>query len=240
MHSITEKTVREIAIENPASMPVFESFGIDYCCGGERRLSDACARTGVDLDQVLLLVEKAERDSQAKDARNWREEPLCDLMMHIVDKHHTFVRQETQRIDALLMKVAAKHGAAHPELHEIEALFGAIGQELSTHMLKEEHVLFPFIKQMEEAAEKRGPRPEACFDSVKRPIANMIADHDDAGALLTRIRELADGYAVPAGACASFLALYRALEAFERDLHQHVHLENNILFPRAVAMEETY
>lgn len=240
MQTITEKTVREIVIENPASMPVFESFGIDYCCGGGRLLSDACVRAGVDVDHLLLLIERAKRDSRKKDARNWREEPLCDLMIYIVDKHHSFVRQETPRIEALLMKVAAKHGAGHAELHEIKALFGAIGQELSTHMIKEEHVLFPYIKRMEEAAETRGPRPQACFDSVKRPIANMIAEHDDAGALLERIRELANGYTVPGGACASFQALYGALEAFERDLHQHVHLENNILFPRAVAMEEVY
>lgn len=238
MQTITEKTVREIATENPASMPVFESFGIDYCCGGARLLSDACARAGVDADQVRLLIEKAERDFLTKDLRDWRELPLCELMMHIVDKHHTFVRQETPRIEALLMKVAAKHGAAHPELNEIEALFGAIGQELSTHMMKEEHILFPYIKRMEEAAERRGPRPQACFDSVQRPISNMIAEHDDAGALLERIRHLAGGYTAPDGACLTYQALYRALAAFERDLHQHVHLENNILFPRAVALEE--
>jgi len=240
MQAIAEKTVREIAIENPASVPVLESLGIDYCCGGGKRLRDACLRAGVDVDQVLLLIEKAQQDSRVNDARDWREEPLSDLIMHIVGKHHTYVRQETLRIEALLMKVAAKHGAAHPELHEIEALFGAIGQELSTHMFKEEHVLFPYIERAEDAAEQRGPRPQACFDSVKRPIANMIADHDDAGALLRRIRELANSYTAPGGACASFQALYQALEAFERDLHQHVHLENNILFPRAVAMEETH
>lgn len=240
MQIITEKTVREIAIENPASMPVFESFGIDYCCGGERLLSDACRRAGVDVDHILLLIEKADRDSRAKDTCDWRELPLCELMMHIVSKHHTFVRQETPRIEALLMKVAAKHGTAHPELHEIETLFCSIGQELSTHMVKEEHILFPYIKRQEQAAENGGPRPQACFDSVKRPIANMIAEHDDAGALLARIRELTRGYTIPSGACASFQALYRALQDFERDLHQHIHLENNILFPRAVALEEAH
>ena len=239
MQTITEKTVREIATGHPASVPVFESLGIDYCCGGGRLLSDACGQAGVDTDQVRLLIEKAEREFQGADYRDWRELPLCELMMHIVDKHHTFVRQETARIEALLMKVVAKHGGAHPELKEIEALFGAIGQELSTHMMKEEHILFPYIKRLEEAAERCGPRPQAYFDSVKRPVANMIAEHDDAGALLERIRELARGYTAPDGACLTYQALYRALAAFERDLHQHVHLENNILFPRAVAVEES-
>lgn len=238
MQTITEKTVREIATENPASVRVFETLGIDYCCGGARPLGEACARAGVDLDHVLLMLERAQRDFQACDARNWSELPLWELMMHVVDQHHTFVRQETPRIEALLLKVASKHGAMHPELHEIQELFSAIGQELSTHMIKEEHILFPFIKHAEEAAQGRGPWPQACFDSVKRPIANMLAEHDDAGALLARIRELADGYTAPAGVCPTFEALYRALDAFERDLHQHVHLENNILFPRAIALEE--
>jgi len=134
----------------------------------------------------------------------------------------------------------SKHGQAHAELIQIQPLFEAMGQELSTHMMKEEQVLFPYIEHLEESADKAAARPRACFDSVKGPIANMIAEHDDAGALLQRIRELANGYAVPGGACPTYQALYRGLEAFERDLHQHVHLENNILFPRAIAMEEAF
>ena len=238
MQTITEKTVREIALENPASLPVLESFGIDYCCGGGRLFPEACARAGVDPDHLRLLIEKAERDFSARDHRDWRELPLADLILHIVDKHHAFVRQETPRIAGLLIKVAAKHGVAHPELHEIEGLFTAIGQELATHMMKEEQILFPYIEGMEESARTGAPRPRVCFDSVKRPIANMIAEHDDAGALLERIRELAGGYRAPQGACMSYQALYQALAGFEHDLRQHVHLENNILFPRAAAIEE--
>ena len=237
MEIVTEKTVREIALKNPASMPVFELLGIDYCCGGGRRLGDACRSAGVDLDHLLLLIERAERDTRAPAPTDWREKRLVDLIGHIVNQHHAFVRTEIPRIEALLIKVFAKHGSAHSELHGIDALFRAIGQELSTHLFKEEHVLFPYIERMEKAAANGGPRPQACFDSVKRPIANMIAEHDDAGALLEQIRELSGGYTPPAGACPTFHALYRALDAFERDLHQHVHLENNILFPRAIALE---
>lgn len=238
MQIITEKTVRQIVLENPAGMAVLESLGIDYCCGGGRLFSDACARAGVDPDEVQVLIEKAEGEFSAHDHHDWRELPLGDLIPHIVDEHHAFVRQETPRITALLVKVVARHGVAHPELSEIGGLFGAIAQELATHMMKEEQILFPYIKRMEESARHGGPRPAACFDSVKRPIANMIAEHDDAGALLERIRELAGGYRVPDGACLTYQALYRALAAFEHDLRQHVHLENNILFPRAAAIEE--
>ena len=240
MQTIAEKTVREIALENPSSIRVFESLGIDYCCGGKRSLSDACANADIDIDRALDLLAKAKRNSPAPQSGEWSEKPLRDLIVHIVGKHHGFVRQETPRIESLLSKVAAKHGPAHPEIVQIEPLFTAIGQELSTHMFKEEQILFPYIERMEQAVRSGDPMPVACFDSVKRPIANMIAEHENAGALLARIRELSDGYTVPDGVCPSFLALYRGLEEFERDLHQHIHLENNILFPRAIAMEQTH
>lgn len=236
MQTIAEKTVREIALENPASMPVFESLGIDYCCGGQRRLNDACRSAGVEVDYVLQLIDRAERNANSVSA-DWRQRPLTELIDHIVSKHHAFVRQEIPRIDALLTKVCGKHGPAHPELQEIDALFRAIAQELSTHQFKEEHVLFPYIEQMEKSgAHEAGQR--ACFDSVTRPIANMIAEHDDAASILQQIRELSGGYTPPASACPTFHALYRSLEGFERDLHGHVHLENNLLFPRAIEMEK--
>jgi regulator of cell morphogenesis and NO signaling len=238
MQTIMEKTVREIALDNPASMPVFESLGIDYCCGGGRRLSDACRSAGIEVDHLLRLIDRAERDANAPVSADWREKPLAALITHIEDRHHAFVRQEIPRIEALLIKVCGKHGAAHPELQQIDPLFRAMGQELSTHLFKEEHVLFPYIERMEKASANGAARPQACFDSVTRPIANMMAEHDDAGVLLAKIRELSGGYLPPSGACPTFHALYRALEAFERDLHQHVHLENNVLFPRAIEMEQ--
>jgi regulator of cell morphogenesis and NO signaling len=240
METITEKTVREIAIENPSSVRVFESLGIDYCCGGKRPLSDACSHANVDMDRVLELLATARRDSQTPASGEWNEKPLTELIDHIVEKHHGFVRRETPRIASLLTKVAAKHGLLHPEIHQIESLFTAIGQELSTHMLKEEQVLFPYISRMQQAVLGGNPIPEAFFGSVRRPIANMLAEHDDAGALLSQIRELSHGYTAPNGACPTFLALYAGLEDFERDLHQHIHLENNILFSRAVEMEQAH
>ena len=238
MPTITEKTVREIALEDPSSIRVFESLGIDYCCGGKRPLSDACSRANVNFDSVVALLEKAKANSSTSEASEWTEKPLHEIIAHIVVNHHGYVRSETPRIQGLQMKVAAKHGATHPEILRIGELFEAIGQELSTHMMKEEQVLFPYIERMERAVLAGSPAPAAFFGTVKGPIANMMAEHDDAGALLSRIRVLSNGFTAPEGACPTFRALFHGLEEFERDLHRHVHLENNILFPRAIELEQ--
>lgn len=240
MQTTLEKTVREIATENPASIRVFERLGIDYCCGGKKPLSDACSSANVGLDRVMDLLAEAAREPQSPQGGEWNEKPLRDLMTHIVAKHHGYVRRETPRLEAMLTKVVGKHGAAHPEGVRIEQLFKAIGEELSTHMLKEEQVLFPYVERMEEAVQNGDAVPAAFFGTVKRPIANMVAEHDDAGAILAEIRQLSNGYTAPAGACPTFIGLYRGLEEFERDLHYHVHLENNILFPRAIEIEATH
>jgi regulator of cell morphogenesis and NO signaling len=232
----TESTVREIALENPSTIRVFETLGIDYCCGGKRNLSDACTHAKVPLARALELLENAGKDAR-DDGDPSNEIPLHALTARIVAKHHSFVRSETPRIQALLTKVLSRHGDAHPEVRQIEALFLAMAQELSTHMLKEEQVLFPYLEKMEAAFAMAQPLPPAFFGSVANPIAKMMADHDDAGALMARIRELSGGFAPPANACPTYRGLYHSLAEFESDLHRHVHLENNILFPRAARME---
>ncbi len=237
MNHTKEKTVREIAVENPSSVRVFETLGIDYCCGGKRTLNDACTRANVSVESVLDLLAKAGQHHAADGAQVWNQSRLSALADHIVESHHGYVRRETPRIQALLEKVIVRHGASHPEVKQIDELFTAVSEELSTHMLKEEQVLFPYIAKMEAAFLNGQPLPSAFFGSVTKPIANMLADHDDAGALLARMRELSNGYQAPAGSCPTFRALYEGLREFERDLHQHVHLENNILFTRAVGME---
>lgn len=237
MPTALEKTVREIATENPSSIRVFETLGIDYCCGGKRSLSDACAQTGHEAAKVLDLLAAADRAAEGEFAEDWSSKPLAALIAHIVERHHGYVRREAARIESLLIKVVARHGILHPEVPRIEQFFLALSQELAAHMMKEERILFPYIAQMEEAAANGGRRPQSCFPSVEMPIANMVADHEDAGELLARMRELSGDFRAPAGACPTFVALYRGLEEFERDLHRHVHLENNILFPRAVALE---
>jgi len=238
MATTLEKTVREIALENPSIIRVFESLGIDYCCGGKKPLSDACSHANVDLARVVELLEQARNQAASPQALEWRDKPLGELTTHIVGQHHAYVRRETPRIEGLLAKVLARHGADRPEIREIDQLFSAISKELATHMLKEEQVLFPYMERMEQSVRAGNPVPPAFFGTVQRPIANMVAEHDDAGALLARIRELSNGYQAPASACPTYLGLYLALAEFERDLHQHVHLENNILFPRAIEMEQ--
>jgi regulator of cell morphogenesis and NO signaling len=233
----TFQTVREIAIHNPATVRVFESLGIDYCCGGKRPLAEACERAGVSVAQALKLLADVGPESSSPEGRAWGDASFRDLIDHIVARHHVYVRQEGPRLEALLDKVISRHGVNHPELLSIRDLFSAMNQELVTHMFKEEHILFPFLQKMEVSVRTGAPLPLACFDSVGTPIARMLADHDDAGELLAKIRALSSHYQAPAGACPSYLGLYHGLREFERDLHLHIHLENNILFPRALAMD---
>jgi regulator of cell morphogenesis and NO signaling len=239
MKSILDKTVREIATENPASTKVFEALGIDYCCGGNRSLQQACERASLAPEHVIEMLSQAGARTQPESdsERNWAAASAPELIAHIVNVHHAYTRSEIPRITALLDKVSARHGAAHPEVLEVRPLVAALAGELMAHMLKEEQILFPFIEQLD-GAEQRPGIPAPCFGSIAYPIARMLADHNDAGALLARIRELTDGYAPPADACPTFRALYKALDEFERDLHLHIHLENNILFPAAQRLEE--
>jgi len=229
-----ETTVRDIALEDPHAVRVFETFGIDYCCGGGHSLEEACRRANVAIDAVREALRRpvgAEDDA----ARNWAAASLEELTDHIVARHHTFVRRETARLVELLGKVKAKHEANHPELNRIEQLFQALASELKLHMRKEEQVLFPMVGQLEEASRERGA-DTAAFGGIAFPIGRMISEHEDAGGVLRSIRSLTGAFQAPADACPSFRALYQGLEEFERDLHQHIHLENNILFPRAARM----
>lgn len=235
----TEQTVRDIAINNPAAVRVFESVGIDYCCGGKRPLQEACDRAKVPMAKVLQMLGDAQPESISPEETLWTDASFLELTEHIVNRHHNYIRQEAPRLELLLDKVVSKHGAAHPELSSIKELFAALSQELFAHMMKEEQVLFPFLRKMETAARANTEPPCSCFGSVGAPIARMLADHDDAGVLTERMRSLSDNYQVPDGACPSYRGLYHGLGEFERDLHRHVHLENNILFPRALELERT-
>ena len=231
------QTVREIAIEHPTTVRVFESLGIDYCCGGKRTLNDACGRAGVPVQRALDLLAAVE-EGPSVDVTNWTGASPGELIGHIVGRHHSYVRNKSPRLIIMLEKVVSRHGQEHPELASIRDLFGALTQELSAHMLKEESILFPYLEQMESAVSRGAAPPRAIFDSVEMPISRMLADHDDAGELLAEMRKLSSGYRVPDSACPTYRALYHGLEEFERDLHHHVHLENNILFPRALHLEQ--
>jgi regulator of cell morphogenesis and NO signaling len=239
MAVVTTKTVREFTVENTAATRIFEKFGIDYCCGGGQSLEQACEKGNLSLDAVLDALEMAEEAAHAaQEAHDWSREPLGELIAHITRTHHKYTREETARLAALLQKVCSVHGKNHPELSQIRAVFTGLAQELTTHLMKEEMVLFPYIERMEESIIQGEPVLPAPFGAVQNPVSMMEHEHDSAGAALRAIRKASSDFTAPADACISYKTLYQALAAFEADLHQHIHLENNILFPRAVAMEQ--
>ncbi len=227
-----ESTVAEVAVSNPAAPRLFESLGIDYCCGGKRTLREAASRAGLSPDLLLSSLEGLQSANPEAD-RDWSAATLPELIQHIVDAHHVYIRTETPRIEGLLAKVVAKHGPNHPELIELQDVFLALAQELSTHLMKEEQIVFPVATQLHQGFDSQS----GCFATIGMPIARMFEEHDDAGELLASIRRLTNNFTTPEEACMSFKALYHALNEFERDLHQHIHLENNILFPKVIEAE---
>lgn len=237
----TEKTVRELALENPAVTRIFEKLGIDYCCGGNQSLEQACRAANLPIDQVLDSLTLAESATQAAQTnRDWQKESLSDLIAHIISAHHFFTSTEVARLGPLFDKVCSVHGKNHPELMQVRASFQNLAQELTMHMMKEEMVLFPYLVAMERAVIRGEPISPSRFGSVNNPIHMMEHEHDSAGNALRAMRGASTGYTPPGDACVSYQTLYKALADFEADLHQHIHLENNILFPRAIAMEEAH
>lgn len=232
----TTQTVREIALEQPSSIRVFESFGIDYCCGGRKPLAEACTATQVEIDQVLAALEAAAANP-APPAENWTQEPLRALIGHIVATHHAYVKRELPRLATLAQKVVDRHGDTMPELSELQSTLKQLDEELTSHLAKEELILFPYVSNLERARNEGTPKPAGCFGTVANPIQMMTQEHDAAGTLLARMRRLSGNFTPPAHACPTFHAYYNGLREFEQDLHQHIHLENNILFPRAIELE---
>ncbi len=235
----TQRTVAEIALEKPQAAAVFEKLGIDYCCGGGKPLAAACEAAGIDVNNVANLLEAAAgTDQPGVEAGNWSEQSLATLIDYIVRKHHSYCREECLRLEPLSEKVLSKHGENHTELQQIHKLFTSLRNELSMHMMKEEQILFPYIIGLEHSATIESLPPRAPFGTVRNPVRMMVQEHDDAGQLLKEIRELTRNFSAPEDACTSYKALYQGLHAFEADLHQHIHLENNLLFPRAIGLEE--
>ncbi|MCI0489797.1 MAG: iron-sulfur cluster repair di-iron protein [Blastocatellia bacterium] len=231
----TTKTVRDLALEMPRAATVFEDLRIDYCCGGGRSLSEACAAAGVSVQDVMRSLEQAEQTRE--EIEDWQSKRLSELTSYIIDNHHVFTREELRRSSDMILKVCSAHARNHPELLRIQSMFIGLAGELTAHMLKEENVLFPYITALEEATLSGDPRPIPFFGTVRNPVRMMMMEHDTAAEVLRAIRAASLDFAVPPDACASYRALYQTLETLERDLHRHIHLENNILFPRAVEME---
>jgi len=230
------QTVREIALEVPSSIRVFEHFGIDYCCGGRKPLAEACSASGVEVDAVIAALESA-AGAPSTIVEDWQQRAMGDLVGHIIATHHAYVKKELPRLAVLAQKVVNRHGAHRAELPEIQLALSKLDAELTQHLAKEEAVLFPYIVQMERASAAGARRPDSCFGTVANPIAMMTQEHDAAGTLLAQIGRLSQNFTTPDDACPTYHAFYDGLKEFEQDLHQHIHLENNILFPRAIEME---
>lgn len=234
----TTITVREVALTSPNATRVLEKLGIDYCCGGHRPLAEAAADANLTVAQVLRAIEDAKNDTAARSAAtDWRTESLTALVEHIEATHHLFVKTESPRIQALAVKVASKHGPNHPELNEVKDTFDALADELAQHLMKEEQILFPYIIAMDRSQTTGEPLPHSCFGTVQNPIRMMFVEHDSAGEALKQLRQLTNNYTAPEDGCVSYKTLYEALAGFEADLHQHIHKENNIMFPRAIEFE---
>lgn len=211
---------------------VFESLQIEYCCGGGKSLEQACWDRGLDPQQVLQQLEQVIAEDESL-SENWLDASLTELCDHIERTHHAYLKEELPRLTELVAKVVEAHAESHPELATVQEVFASLRAELEPHMFKEEQVLFPAIRQLEESAEDtRFP-----FGTVQNPIRMMEQEHDDAGYALSRIHTLTRDYAVPEDACNTYRGMLARLRQLERDMHRHVHKENSVLFPRAIKLE---
>lgn len=227
-------TLGDIVTHMPGAAAAFERLGLDYCCGGKRSLADACEEAGLDLNDVLQAIVEASSSHDQADTRDWSQATMTDLADHIEQTHHAFVRDALQRLGNLLPRVVQVHGPNRPELRELAEVYHRFAADMIDHMTREERVLFPWLRRLEDRPERRNGPPW----SVRGPIDCMEHDHDEAGNALRRMRELTDGFSPPQGACMTYRAMLELLAALEADTHVHVHKENNILFPAGIRAEQ--
>ncbi len=230
-------TVGDLVRQRPDRSRIFERLNIDYCCGGKLPLSEACAMAGVDANDVLAQLQQADVEPAQTSGRLVDADAmgLTELADHIEATHHAYLREELPRLDQITEKVARVHGEKDKRLLQVRDAFCALQDELMSHMLKEERILFPLIRQMEASDE---PANFHC-GSIANPIRQMEAEHDSAGDALSLMRSATDAYAPPEWACNTYRAMLDALATLERDMHQHIHKENNVLFPKAMRRERS-
>lgn len=226
--------IGDILTENYAFAAVFEKHGIDFCCNGQRTIEQACADANIDVE--ALISELAGQQTQTDDLAHPTSMPIDELSEYIYRKHHRYVEERIPEIKDKLTKIVRVHGATYPELIEIQRLFALSAGELTLHMKKEELILFPYFKRLV-MANNRSELANPRFDSVASPIRMMHTEHDNEGERFRKISELSNNYTPPADACTTFRVTYALLEEFEKDLHQHIHLENNVLFKKGLEQE---
>lgn len=237
MESLKNKPIGKLVAENYKTATVFKKHKIDFCCQGGRTINEACERKGVDIDLLINELEEAmqEKDASTTDYQSW---PLDLLADYIEKKHHRYVEKRTQEIKPFLDKLCRVHGERHPELFKINELFTTSAGELAQHMKKEELILFPFIRKMVKTENQRQPFDQPHFGTVENPIQMMMHEHDAEGERFRKMAELSNDYNPPADACNTYRVTFALLKEFEDDLHLHIHLENNILFPKAKELEQ--
>jgi regulator of cell morphogenesis and NO signaling len=233
-----DKTIGEFVAEDYRTAAVFEKNGIDFCCGGKVAISEACREKGIELDKIL--AELASAGSTPIDrSQNYAAWDLSFLADYIINTHHSYLYENLGQIVTYAHKVAQVHGANHPEVIEIASIFDGIATEMAAHLREEEEVLFPTIKKVE-AVGKTGAMPDTKdLETVRVSLEKLIREHDEVGNAVHAIRHLANDYTLPPDACTTFMVTYQKLQEFEDDLHKHVHLENNILFPKAQLCKDT-
>lgn len=217
---------------HPETSRVFDALQIEYCCGGGKSLEQVCWDRGLDAGQIMLQLEQVINEGE-ESASSWIDASLTDLCDHIEQTHHAYLKDELPCLGEVIAKVVEAHGEQHPELTTVQEVFASLRAELEPHMFKEEQVLFPAIRQLEQA----DARLDFPFGTVQHPIRMMEQEHDDAGYALSRIHALTRDYSVPADGCNAYRAMLARLRQLEQDMHWHVHKENSILFPKAIALE---
>jgi regulator of cell morphogenesis and NO signaling len=230
-----ERQLGDLVTDNPRAAAVLDGFGLDYCCRGHQTLAEAAGRKGVPIGDVSSAL--AALDTPAGDDRRTEQLELDELAHHIVEKHHRYVREVSPAIERWLAKLVDRHGDHHSELMDVQTVFIELSNELHGHMYKEEQMLFPFISDLARAQRAGTGLPRAPFGTVRSPVRVMEHDHQFAGDLLARIRDLTNNYTPPDDACRTYRLCYAELETYENDLKRHIHLENNVLFPKAIEME---
>ncbi len=228
-------TLGQCVAQHPKTARVLEALQLDYCCGGDATIAAACADKGMDVQQVTTQLNRAAAEPTTTAGVDIATMSLTELCDHIEQTHHAYLREELPRLSASLDKVVAAHADRHPELLQLQAAFAELRAELEPHMLKEERILFPAIRILEAAVD----RPQFPFGTVANPIRMMEHEHDAAGDGLKRIRSLTGEFSPPEDACNTYLVMFDALQQLERDLHSHIHKENNVLFPRAQSLEDS-
>ncbi len=238
MNEVSTKSLAQIVNSNHRAAAIFEKYHLDFCCKGKRSLQQACAENELKVEDILSELERMEQTSSDKVVINYDKLSLSQLADYIITTHHQYVKKEMPAIVLYLQKVASKHGERHPEMLKVFDLFTAVKEDMDMHMQKEEAVLFPRIKEVEKQL-AAGNKNNLSITYLKSPIIMMEQEHDHAGTAMAEIRQLTSNYNLPADACTTYRLSFAALEAFELDLHQHVHLENNILFPKVLQLFKT-